>query len=83
MKNIQIFLEFASFYQQFIVGFSQTIKSLIKVTKSSHVTTRLGKNKIKYNLFQWTENCGKIFQDLKQVFMTGSVLVYNNPKLET
>ena len=45
------------------------------------MTIRFGKNKVKYNLFEQTEQ--KIFQDLKQIFITASILAYYNFKLET
>ena len=38
--------------------------------KDSHIITKLSKSKVKYNFFQWTKNSKKVFQDLKQVFMT-------------
>ena len=58
-------------------------KSLTEIIKSNYVTTKSGKNKVKYNPFQWIEDCEKTFQDLKQAFMTASVLAHYNPKLET
>ena len=58
-------------------------KLLTEMTKNNHVMTRSGKNKIKYNLFQWTKDCKKAFQDLKQAFMTTLVLAHYNFKLET
>lgn len=47
VKDVQIFLEFARFYQCFIAGFFQTIKPLMEMTKSSHVMIKSGKNKVK------------------------------------
>ena len=41
-----------------------------KNTKNNYVTTRFGKNKIKYNFFQWIKDCEKVSQDLKQIFLT-------------
>ena len=76
VKDVQAFLRFAGFYQQFIAGFSRMTKLLTKMIKDNHVTTRSGKSKIKHNFFQWTEDCKKVFQDLKQTFITASVLAY-------
>ena len=58
-------------------------KLLTEMTKNSYLTTRLSKNKVKYNLFQWTKDCKKAFQDLKQVFITASILASYNFELET
>ena len=47
------------------------------------MTMKSSKNKVKYNPFEWTEDCEKFFQDSKQAFITTSVLVHFNPKLKT
>ena len=52
VKDVQAFFGFAGFYQQFIAIFSQMTKPLTKITKSSYVTIRSGKSKVKYNPFQ-------------------------------
>ena len=48
-----------------------------------HMTTKSGKNKVKYNLFEQTKDCKKTFQNLKQVFITAPVLAYFDFELET
>ena len=83
VKDMQAFLKFAEFYQQFIARFSRMTKPLTKMIKSNHMTTRSGKSKVKYNPFQWTKDCKKAFQDLKQIFITASILAYYNFKLKT
>ena len=80
---MQAFLRFAVFYKQFITESSQMTKPLTEMTKNSYVITRSCKNKVKYKPFQWIENYEKICQDLKQVFMTVSVLTHYNLKLKT
>ena len=73
---MQAFLEFVNFYHQFIVNFSQQICSLIKCSKSEVFLIRIEKQKIKYNLFTWTADYQKIFDDLKAVFFSASVLAH-------
>ena len=80
---MQFFLEFTRFYKQFIAGFSQITKLLTKMIKNSYIMIRLDKSKVKYNFFQWTKNCEKVFQNLKQVFITTLVLAYYDLKLKT
>ena len=82
VKDVQAFLGFARFYQQFIAAFSKKTVSLMEMTKRMHITTKSGKNKVKYNPFEWIEDCKKTFQDLKQAFITAPVLVHFDPELE-
>ena len=44
--------------------------------KKTHITTKSGKNKVKYNTFEWTKDYKKAFQALKQVFITAPVLAH-------
>ena len=83
IKNIQTFLELAGFYQQFIATFLKKIVFLIKMMKKTHMTTKSGKNKVKYNLFEQIEDCKKNFQDLKQVFITALVFAHFDFELKT
>lgn len=83
VKDVQAFLGFAGFYRRFIAGFSKKTAPLTELTKGNHVTTKLGKNKVKYSPFQWTSQCQKAFEDLKQAFTMAPVLAHFNPELET
>ena len=57
-------------------------KLLAKMTMGSYVETRSSKSKVMHNFFQWTNDYKKVFQNLKQVFMTLPVLVYYDFELE-
>ena len=83
MKDVQVFLGFAGFYQQFIAAFSKKTTFLIEMTKGTHMIIKSDKNKVKYNFFEWTENCEKTFQNFKQMFIIAPVLVHFHPELET
>ena len=74
--KVQIFLEFANFYWQFIEAYSQIASSLISLLKES-------KNEKKTESFLWLNNAEKMFSWLKEVFMTVSVLVHFNSKLKS
>ena len=79
LKNfheVQIFLEFANFYWQFIEAYSQIASSLISLLKES-------KNEKKTESFQWSNNAEKTFSKLKEVFTTVSVLVHFNSELKS
>ena len=45
--------------------------------------TKTGNKKVKYDPFNWTEARQKAFEDLKQAFITISILAYYDPALET
>ena len=83
VKDMQAFLRVSVFYQQFIAKFFQKTKPLTKITKSSHAMIKLSKSKIKYNLIQQTEDCEKVFQDLKQVFIIVLILTHYSSNLKT
>ncbi len=53
MTHVQIFIDFCNFYQQFIKNFSKIIWLMIKLTWKDY-------------LFEWTEICQMIFEELKQ-----------------
>ena len=79
LKNfheVQIFLEFANFYWQFIEAYSQIASPLISLLKEN-------KNRKKTESFQWLNNIKKVFSRLKEVFMTVSVLVHFNSELKS
>ena len=52
VREVQGFLGFANFYQQFIPGFSKLLQPLINATKGSHYVTKSDKKKIKYEVFK-------------------------------
>ena len=74
--EVQIFLEFANFYQQFIEAYSWIASSLISLLKES-------KNEKKIKSFLWLNNAEKTFSRLKEVFMTVSVLIHFNSELKS
>ncbi len=53
LTHMQIFIDFCNFYQWFIKNFSKIIWLMIKLTWKDH-------------LFEWTEICQMIFEELKQ-----------------
>ena len=83
MKEVQAFLGFANFYQQFISNFARKVKPLNKLTKGTQYTTRKSNKKVKYEAFQWSDVCSLAFEDLKRVFTTALVLVDYDSLLET
>lgn len=69
VKEVQRFLGFANFYQQFIHNFSSVAMPLTALTKKSN--TR----------FFWTSEAGKAFLEFKQCFTSAPVLVLLDPAL--
>ncbi len=53
LTHVQIFIDFCNFYRWFIKNFSKIIQFMIKLTWKNH-------------LFEWTEICQMIFEELKQ-----------------
>jgi hypothetical protein len=51
VKELQLFLGFANFYHRFIDSYSGITKSLTSLLK-------------KDNIYEWTDNCEKVFQTL-------------------
>src|SRR5882724_8895338 len=66
LKAVQAFLGFANFYRQFIVGFSDIVIPLIRLTR-------------KDTLFTWGPNHTKAFKTLKTAFTQAPILVHFNP----
>jgi len=52
LTHVQIFIDFCNFYQRFIKNFSKITQSMIKLIQKDH-------------LFEWTEICQMIFEELK------------------
>ena len=65
LTYVQIFIDFCNFYQRFIKNFSKIIWFMIKLTQKDH-------------LFEWTESCQIIFEELKQQMMTVFILKHFN-----
>ena len=65
LTYMQIFIDFCNFYQWFIKNFSKIIWLMIKLTWKNH-------------LFEWTEICQTIFEELKQQMMTVFILKHFN-----
>jgi len=61
LTYVQIFIDFCNFYRRFIKNFSKIIWLMIKLTWKDH-------------LFEWTEICQMIFEELKQQMTTVFVL---------
>ena len=83
VKDVQVFLGFASFYYQFISNFARKIKPLNKFTKETQYTTKKSSKKIRYGSFEWSETCQQAFDKLKRAFTTRSVLAHYDLALET
>ena len=66
-KEVLSFYGFANFYRRFIKGFSKIARPLIDL--------------IKYNVvFNWIDECEKVFVDLKRAFIEGPVLRHYDSK---
>ena len=61
--DVKSFLGLAGYYQKFVKTFSIRAKPIIEVTKETHP-------------FQWTSECEKAFQDLKDCLCSSPVLRY-------
>ncbi len=61
LTHVQIFIDFCNFYRRFIKNFSKIIQFMIKLIWKDH-------------LFEWTEICQTIFEELKQQMTTVFVL---------
>jgi len=61
LTHVQIFIDFCNFYRRFIKNFSKIAQSMIKLTWKDH-------------LFEWTEICQTIFEELKQQMTTVLIL---------
>jgi len=65
LTYVQIFIDFCNFYRRFIKNFSKIIQLMIKLTRKDH-------------LFEWTEICQIIFEELKQQVMIVFILKHFN-----
>ena len=83
VKNVQMFLGFLNFYRWFVEQFSQRTRLLTELTKEKQYSTKSGKKRVKYHIFEWTKECKKTVEDLKYAFTTASVLAHYNTSLET
>ena len=61
VKEIQAFLGFCNFYRRFIRDFSKIARPLFELTKKDHE-------------WNWTEQCNKAFENLKEIFITAPML---------
>ena len=61
--EVRSFLGLASYYRRYIKGFSSTAKPLHALTE-------------KDKPFEWTDECNKAFNDLKEKLMTSPILAY-------
>src|SRR5882724_9784768 len=66
LKAVQAFLGFANFYHRFIVGFSNIVIPLIRLTR-------------KDTPFTWSPDHTKVFETLKKAFTQAPILVHFNP----
>ncbi len=65
LTHVQIFIDFCNFYRWFIKNFSKIVQLMIKLTWKNH-------------LFEWTEICQTIFEELKQQMTTVFILKHFN-----
>ncbi len=65
LTHVQIFIDFCNFYQWFIKNFLKITQFMIKLIQKDH-------------LFEWTEICQMIFEELKQQIMTVLILKHFN-----
>ena len=63
VKDIQLFLSFANFYQRFIYGYSEITVPLTCLTQ-------------KGTIWNFTDECRSAFEALKKVFTTAPVLTH-------
>jgi hypothetical protein len=70
LKEIQTFLKFVNFYRRFIKDFFKIAKSLIKLIR-------------KNQLFSWSTDCQRTFDELKKRVIETSVLSYFSFELKT
>ncbi len=70
LKEIQTFLKFVNFYRRFIKDFFKIAKSLVKLIK-------------KNQLFSWSTDCQRTFDELKKRITETLVLSYFSLELET
>src|ERR1700712_2354959 len=70
VKDIQSFLGFANFYRRFIEGYSKLTRPLTDLTKKSEK-------------FVWSDECQRVFQELKDRFTSAPILRHFDPVLPT
>jgi len=69
VHDVQSFLDFVNFYQQFIKHFLKIVQSLVNLIK-------------KDTKFLWNAKCKHMFNDLKNWFTTASILAHFNSDLK-
>jgi len=67
VKEVQMFIEFANFYHQFIQGFS-SLTLPIQVLIHNGV------------MWNWSEQCKKVFVELQGKFTTAPILCHYHPE---
>ena len=50
--------------------------------KKEQYSTKSGKKRVKYHMFEWTKECKKTFKDLKYAFIMAPVLAHYDASLE-
>ena len=68
VKGVQSLLGFANFYLRFIEGYSKLTRPLTDLTKMSEI-------------FLWSDECGRAFDELKQRFTSVPILGHYEPEL--
>jgi len=66
VKGVRSFLGFGNFYQKFIGKYTEITKPLNELTK-------------KTKFFEWSQECQKAFENLKEKFLEEPVLIIPNP----
>jgi hypothetical protein len=72
IREVQVFLGFANFYRRFIYGYSRVAKGLSDLLR--------GNGKVK-DLFVWTKEAARAFEELKTAFTTAPILRHFDPVL--
>lgn len=66
IRDVQSFVGFANFYRRFIRDFSAVIRPMMELTR-------------KDTPFIWSSACSIVFQQLKEAFVTASILIKFDP----
>ena len=86
IKDVQFFLGFANFYQQFIEEYSRICTppfNLLKTIKSNKLEPATSQKGTNNASIDWTPTCQQLFEKLKFQFCSILILKHFNPTLYT
>jgi hypothetical protein len=66
VRDVRAFLGFANYYRKYVKNFSTRAKTMTSLTKKNHT-------------FQWTTDCQREFEDLKQALTSSDVMSSPTP----